>query len=723
VGLAIDRDEEELAGTLRETLERMGARGAARVALDAEQEELPAFWDTFGQAGWLGVHVPESLGGAGAGLLEACLVLEALGEVCAPGPALSCMLSAGVLAAEPDSMPAAKCLPSLLDGSSTAATGLGGSLRFDPQCPGELTGDAGPVLRAGLADHLLLRVGNDLVVVERGRPGLRIERIESMDRGMPTSWVYCDGLRHGTDEVLRGAVGRARVVGRVLAAAHAAGGAAACQRMGTAYAKVREQFGKPIGAFQAVKHMCADMLVQAESAAAVAWDAVRAQLDPDRAELAGAVAGTIALRNFMRCAEINVQIHGGIGFTWDHDAHLYLRRAASLAALFDPAEKAADDVLRLISAGVTRDSEVPLPAAAQRIQEDAHAFLASLEGRDEPDKQRAFARSGYLMPEWPTPWGRGADALQQYVVKQELRSLPRPVIDVPWVPMTIGQEGTREQTERFLSGSLDGSVQWCQLSSEPEAGSDAAAVRTRAVKVDGGWSVTGQKVWTSHAATATHGLATVRTDPERPKHAGISILIIDMSSPGITIRPLREIAGGARPSASEFGDTSFNEVFFDEVFVPDENLLGEVNDGWRIVRVLLGNERVTIGERSSPVQASTLVDLLAGSCPDDAGRRREVGLAVAEEQAVEALNLRRLLGSLYAGPPGPEANVVKILNSERIQRIAALGIRMLGEAGVDEEEDFGWLYLRSRFTTIGGGTSEITRNVLAERVLGLPRDR
>ena len=351
------------------------------------------------------------------------------------------------------------------------------------------------------------------------------------------------------------------------------------------------------------------------------------------------------------------------------------------------------------------------------------AFVTGLEDLPAGIQRDRLIDSGYLMPEWPAPWGRGADTLAQYVIKQETRDLPKPVIDVPWVPMTIGQVGTSEQAARFLPGSVRGDVEWCQLSSEPEAGSDAAAVRTRATKVEGGWSLQGQKVWTSHAATATHGLATVRTNPDVPKHAGLSVMVVDMKAPGVTIRPLREIAAGARPTSTDFGDTSFSEVFFDDVFVPDENLIGSLDGGWTVVRQLLGNERVTIGERTSPIEAASLLALLAECYTNEEGYRRDVGRAIAEENAVSALNLRRLLRAMTTAAPSAEANVVKIVNAERIQRIAALGMRILGSRGADEAGDYGWLYLRCRFTTIGGGTSQISRNVLAERVLGLPRDR
>jgi alkylation response protein AidB-like acyl-CoA dehydrogenase len=579
------------------------------------------------------------------------------------------------------------------------------------------------VLGAEVADVLLLAVGDDLVVVEADQAGVVRTPLRVMDHGLGTAEITLSGARVAPDGVIAGGRARALYIGRVLAAAQAAGGASAVQQMALDYAKIRVQFGRIIGSFQAVKHMCANMLVEAECAAAVVWDAVRLPYAGERSQLAGAVAAATALPAFMRNTEINIQVHGGIGFTWEHDAHLYMRRAATLAAIFDAHHDAAGEVTDLVSRGVTRDGSVPLPPEADGIRGEVGEFVRGIADLAPDAQAAALAESGFLMPEWPEPWGRGASALEQYVIKEATRELPKPVIDVPWVPMTIGQIGTREQAERYLPGSLRGSVQWCQLSSEPDAGSDLAAVRTRATKVEGGWLLNGQKVWTSHAATATHGLATVRTNPDAPKHAGISMFIVDMSTPGIEVRPLEEIVPGSRPSATDFGDTSFNEVFFNDVFVPDADLLGPVDDGWKIVRQLLGNERVTIGERKSPVEAATLVELFNRTCPDDAGFRRDVGQAVAEEQTVQAMNLRRLSRAMLAAPPTAEANVVKIVNSERIQRIAAIGMRILGPRGVDQNEEFGWLYLRSRFTTIGGGTSEITRNQVAERVLGLPREK
>ena len=190
------------------------------------------------------------------------------------------------------------------------------------------------------------------------------------------------------------------------------------------------------------------------------------------------------------------------------------------------------------------------------------------------------------MPHWPKPWGRGADVLEQLVIEEEFTGVERPDMGITgWVTLTIAQAGTDDQRERWVEPVLRGQVMWCQLFSEPGAGSDAAAVRTAAKKVDGGWRVTGQKVWTSLAQYCQWGLATVRTDPDAPKHAGVTMMAIDMNAPGVKVNPLRGITG----------DSHFNEVFFDDVFVPDDDVVGDVNRGWLVARATLGNERISIG--------------------------------------------------------------------------------------------------------------------------------
>lgn len=274
--------------------------------------------------------------------------------------------------------------------------------------------------------------------------------------------------------------------------------------------------------------------------------------------------------------------------------------------------------------------------------------------------------------------------------------------------------------------TLLGQITWCQLFSEPEAGSDLAGLRTRATRVAGGWSVTGQKVWTTMAAEADWGICLVRTDPSAPKHAGISYLILDMKSPGIEVRPLREMTGLEM----------FNEVFLTDVFVPDDCVIGSVNEGWAMARTTLGNERVSMGSGSSfGGGVENLLGLVRCRRDDpetdggvgclDAVIADRVGRLMAEAHAVAALGARSTLRSLVRDRPGPEASIRKLLGVEHDQRVQEFGLDLLGPAGTAIEGaaatwTFG--FLANRCLTIAGGTSEIQRNVIAERLLGLPRD-
>ena len=217
---------------------------------------------------------------------------------------------------------------------------------------------------------------------------------------------------------------------------------------------------------------------------------------------------------------------------------------------------------------------------------------------------------------------------------------------------------------------------WCQLFSEPGAGSDAAAVRTAAKKVDGGWRVTGQKVWTSLAQMCQWGLATVRTDPDAPKHAGVTMMAIDMKAPGVTVNPLRGITG----------DAHFNEVFFDDVFVPDADVVGDVNKGWLVARATLGNERISIGGGSSAPTGFTTDDLikLLDSAPAETAAHyvRQAGEVIAEAHTLRLLNLRRVSRAIAGAEPGPEGNVTKLLMAEQSQRLTELAMELAGSAAV-----------------------------------------
>jgi alkylation response protein AidB-like acyl-CoA dehydrogenase len=243
--------------------------------------------------------------------------------------------------------------------------------------------------------------------------------------------------------------------------------------------------------------------------------------------------------------------------------------------------------------------------------------------------------------------------------------------------------------------------------------SDAAAVATKAKRTDGGWLVTGQKVWTSDAMNCKRGLATVRTDPNVPKHKGITAMIIDLTAPGVQIRPLKEITG----------ETLFNEVFFDDVLVPDRDVVGAVNAGWGVAMATFGNERVSIGGGSVTMVADELVDLLARYRVGDQGLAREVGAVLIEAYSLAALNLRQATRAVFDAGPGIEGNIAKLFGAEHAQRVAELALRIAGRAVLTGAEgNIPHDYLFSRCLTIAGGTSEIVRNLIAERILGLPRE-
>ncbi len=538
-----------------------------------------------------------------------------------------------------------------------------------------------------------------------------------MDTTRSVGSVALRGVTITEDRVLRGAARKARTVFRILASAEAVGVSWATLEMAVEYAKVREQFGRTIGTFQAVKHHAANMLVNAEETTAATWDAARAD-DLDSAWFPAAVAASHAIRTQIFNAQNNIQLHGGIGFTWEHDAHLYLRRARTLAAIMADGADPLLDVVEAQRSGQAHGASFTLPPEAEEHRDKAREAVTALRSLA-PEKQRDFlVDSGYLVPHWPKPWGRAADVLEQLVIEEEFADIKRPDMGITgWVTLTIAQAGTDDQRERWVEPVLRGEVMWCQLFSEPGAGSDAAAVRTSAKKVDGGWRITGQKVWTSLAHICQWGLATVRTDPDAPKHAGVTMMAVDMKAPGVTVNPLKGLTGHAH----------FNEVFFDDVFVPDEDVVGDVNKGWLVARATLGNERISIGGGSGGATGFTTDDLikLLDSAPADVAAQsvRRAGEVIAESHTLRLLNLRRVTRAIAGAEPGPEGNVTKLLVAEAGQRLTELAMELAGSAAVvGQTPTLMQAYLGNRAMTIAGGTSEITRNTIAERILGLPRD-
>jgi alkylation response protein AidB-like acyl-CoA dehydrogenase len=712
--LAITDEHQDLADAAIGQLTRLSTRAGARATLEGGSSNPHEVWKAAAELGWLGLAIAEEHGGSGFGLSELAIVLEAQGRELTPGPFLPTVAASVVIDRCADSL-RAELLPGLADGTTVGALGLSGSVVVGSDLV--VTGESPAVLGAPDADVLVLIAGDDVVVVDASADGVTISPLESLDTSRSVGSVALDGVTVTEERLLRGAARRARTVFRILASAEAVGVNWAALEMAVEYAKVREQFGRTIGTFQAVKHHAANMLVDAEQTTAATWDAARAD-DLDSAWFAAAVAASHAIRAQVFNAENNIQLHGGIGFTWEHDAHLYLRRARTLAALMGDGADPRLDVVEAQRSGQAHGASFTLPSEADEHRRQAREALEKVRALPE-DKQRDFlVDSGYLVPHWPKPWGRAADVLEQLVIEEEFADVKRADMGITgWVALTIAQAGTDDQRERWVEPVLRGQVMWCQLFSEPGAGSDAAAVRTAAKKVDGGWKVTGQKVWTSLAQHCQWGLATVRTDPDAPKHAGVTMMAIDMKAPGVKVNPLRGLTG----------DAHFNEVFFDDVFVPDEDVVGDVNKGWMVARATLGNERISIGGGSGGTVGFDVDDLvkLLDSVPADVAAHHvlRAGEVIAEMHTLRLLNLRRASRAIAGAEPGPEGNVTKLLVAESGQHLTELGIALAGStAVVGQNQKLIRSYLGGRAMTIAGGTSEITRNTIAERILGLPRD-
>jgi alkylation response protein AidB-like acyl-CoA dehydrogenase len=715
MSIAISDDHRALADSVADLLASRGARTEARALLEADAESLPTFWSEAAGLGWLGLHLPEQYGGSGYGMEEAVVVVEQLGRQLTPGTFVPTIVAGAVIAAVGSDEQKARLLPGLADGSVQAAIALAGEVAHSG---GKFSGDAGTALGAGLADLLLVATGDDVGVIDLRGAGVTVKTPANLD---PTRRCAKVKLADAAGELLAGARTALVDSARLVLAAEAVGVARECTNAAAEYAKERQQFGRPIAMYQAVKHHCANMLVATELATSTVWDAARAAAKGGpEATYTAAAAAALAVPAAYLCANLNTQVHGGIGFTWEHDAHVYLRRATAIAAVVD-ADAAAADVTRLTRDGVTRDKFIELPPEAEAIRDEVRAFAESVKDLDAAGQRARMIETGYVMPHWPAPWGRDAGAVEQLVIEQEFAAagVKRPAYGITgWVILTLVQHATPDQVQRWVPPALNQELIWCQLFSEPDAGSDAAGVKTRATRVDGGWLVNGQKVWTSGAHEAAFGFITVRTNPDVPKHQGITMMVVDMKAKGVTVRPLRQANGAS----------DFNEVFFDDVLVPDDDVVGPVDGGWTVARATLGNESVSIGGGSgggATLPPKMLVDMFDAAPERLPGGATRIGRYAAGFHAMAMLNLRGAHRAVAGGGPGPEGSITKLVLTELGHDTAAMAVALTGPqaAFLDGAGTIaGMLALSHRALSIAGGTSEIKRNQIGERILGLPRD-
>ncbi|WP_436772879.1 acyl-CoA dehydrogenase [Yinghuangia sp. YIM S09857] len=728
MAIGITEEHRALEESVRGWVQRVAPIGEVRRALEAEAEERPPYWAGLAEQGLLGMHIAEEFGGAGYGTVEAAVALEQAGYGMLPGAFLPTVLASAVIGASASAELAKELLPGIAEGATVAAIALEPSgLTAAPADGGlKVTGTAKPVLGAAAADLLVLTArqadGVDVWFV-LDAASATVRELKSVDPTRRSAEVVLDGVTVPASRVLAGVdAALVRDHAAVLLSAEACGVAAWALDCATEYAKVREQFGRPIGQFQAVKHMCADMLVRVEQSRAVTWDAARA-LGEDAATrgLAAAIAATYAIEAVFTTTKDCVQILGGIGFTWEHDAHIYLRRALTLRQYAGPGAAHKLRVTELAAAGARRELVLDLPEGADELRERVRAALAPAVGKNADEARVALAPSGYAAPYLPAPYGLGAGPIEQLVIQQEMKAAGIRLKDITmgnWVLPSVLAYGTPEQQEKFALTTLRGDFQWCQMFSEPGAGSDLASLTTRATKVDGGWLINGQKVWTSRAKESEWGILLARTSPEKPKHDGLTYFIVDMSSPGLDIRPLKEISGLAM----------FNEIFIEDLFVPDSMVVGEVDGGWQVARNTLGNERVHMGADSSfGAGIENLVAAVAGPAGEfvDGGYRERLGALIAEASSLALIGLRTTMAQISGLEAGPGASVRKLVGTPHQQRESELSLEILGALGAVDEDagaraSFG--FLMSRCLTIAGGTTQVQLNVVGERILGLPRD-
>ncbi|AGZ50935.1 acyl-CoA dehydrogenase family protein [Mycobacterium kansasii] len=707
-------DEQFAARELVRDWARTSASGeaatAASRAMEATEHGDPDAWRPvfagLAELGLFGVAVPEDRGGAGGSIEDLCAMVEEAAKALVPGPVATTAL-AGLMVSDPE------LLAGLVTGERVAGLALEADVHFDAQTR-RVSGTAPWVLGAVAGAVVLMPAEGRWLLVDTAGDGVQLEPLRAADFSRPLAKVV---LTSAPATVIADSRERVENLAATLLAAEAAGVTRWALDTAVAYAKVREQFGKPIGSFQAVKHLCAEMLCRAEQAEVAAADAARAAGeagDPDNRQFA--IAAAVAAGVGIAAAKANVkgciQVLGGIGCTWEHHAHLYLRRAHANGRFLGGAERWLRRIAALTRDGVRRRLTVDL-AGVEELRPEIAAAVAEVAALPEEKRQAALADAGLLAPHWPPPYGRGASAAEQLLIDQEMAAagVVRPDLVIGWwAAPTILEHGTPEQIERFVPATLRGEFLWCQLFSEPGAGSDLASLRTRAMRTEGGWLLTGQKVWTSKAHLARWGVCLARTDPDAPKHKGITYFLVDMTSPGIEIRPLREITG----------DALFNEVFLDNVLVPDEMVVGAVNDGWRLARTTLANERVAMASGTAlgnPMEK--LLEVLAKTEPDVAQQDRLARLIVIA-QCGALLDQRIAQLAVGGQDPGAQSSVRKLIGVRYRQALAEF-MMDLSEGGGLVENQAVYDFLNTRCLSIAGGTEQILLTLAAERLLGLPR--
>ncbi len=738
--LGLTPEQRELGDAVAQFAARRAPIAETRHSFDAlAAGDLPRWWDELVANGFHAVHLPERLGGQGGRLIDAACVLESAAKALLPGPLLPTVTAGAVaLLAEPE--PAAESLVRDLASGVPAAVVLPNGGDFWARRDGQrwlVTGAS--EITAGVCSARAILVGaatdDDEIVwvpVDTGQPTAKVESAAGTDLVSDVGILRLDEYGAADSDVLTGIdPDRAECIAVGLVASTTAGIAQWCVEAVTAHLRTREQFGKVIGTFQALQHNAAMLLVNSELATAAAWDAVRAVDESlDQHGLAAAGAAVMAVSPAPDLVLDALTMFGAIGFTWEHDVQLYWRRATSLAASIGVQSRWAR---RLGQATCTqqRDMSVNLGDAESdfrsRIAEILDSALAL--HNDRPGRQgdyehfatgpqrTAIAEAGLIAPHWAPPWGIDAGPLQQLIIDEEFDKRPglvRPSLGIAeWILPSVLRAAPKELQEKLIPPTRRGEIAWCQLFSEPGAGSDLAALSTRATKVDGGWKINGHKIWTSAAHRADYGALLARTDPAASKHRGIGYFILDMRSPGIEIQPIKTVTGEAH----------FNEVFLTDVFVPDDMLLSDPTGGWDLAIATMSEERSAISGYVKYDRAAALRRIASEAGPDRDDARRALGELDAYTNAIRALGVRETIRLLDGQASGPASSIAKVAMNVLLRRTFKATLELTGRVAMLADSDPAVVlpYLHLPAELLGGGTREIQLNIIAQMILGLPR--
>jgi 3-oxochol-4-en-24-oyl-CoA dehydrogenase len=738
--LGLTPEQQQLSDAVGQFARRHAPVAATRDNFDAlAAGQLLPWWDELVANGFHAVHLPEHLGGQGGRLIDSACVLESAGKALLPGPLLA-TVTTGAVALLADPTPTAESLLRDLASGLPAAVVLpdDGDFQARSDDKGWLVTGMSNVTSGACSARVILvgaRTPDGDVVwapVDTGKPTVTVESVDGIDLVTDAGILRLDEHRVADSGVITGIdPDRAECVTVALVASTTAGIAQWCVEAVAAHLRIREQFGKVIGTFQALQHNAAMLLVNSELATAAAWDAVRAVDEPlDQNRLAAAAAAVIAISPTPDLVLDALTMFGAIGFTWEHDLHLYWRRAISLAASIGPANRWARRLGQL--AGTQqRDMSVNLGGAeadfrswvaetldaARKLHNDQPGRQGDYDHFAAGPQRTAIAEAGLIAPHWPSPWGIDAGPLRQLIIDDEFAKRPdlvRPSLGIAeWILPSVLRAAPKDLQEELIPPTQRGEIAWCQLFSEPGAGSDLAALTTRATKIDGGWNINGHKIWTSAAHRADFGALLARTDPTASKHRGIGYFIVDMRSPGIEIQPIRTATG----------DAHFNEVFLTDVFVPDGMLLGGAGEGWSLAIATMAEERSAISGYVKFDRAAALREIAAEPGPDRDDALRALGELDAYTNAIKALGVRETIRLLDGQPSGPASSIAKVAMNVLLRRTFKATLQLAGRSAMVADSDPGIVqpYLQLPAELIGGGTKEIQLNIIAQMILGLPR--